>query len=118
MRDHWSSVQRELAISAWMFAGFGPESLLAARRGVDAQADCDTPQCRMRRAQVQGILGNLEWASGQHDQGIATLRESLAAFETLAREDPANAVYIHSGSIVRGMFMSACCRYATLSNAP
>ena len=101
MRDHWSSVQRELAISAWMFAGFGPEPLLAARRGVEAQAGCDTPICRMRRAQVQGTLGELEWAGGQRDQGIATLRESVKAFEALADEDPANAVYVHSGSTVR-----------------
>ena len=99
--DQLASVQRELAISIWMYAGFSEEVLTAARRGVAIVAACDAPQCRMRRAQLEGTLGEIEWAAGQRAQGIATMRRSVAAFEALASEDVANAVYVHSGSIVR-----------------
>src|SRR5262249_21280605 len=97
----WSHLQRELAISSWMYDGPGPEAETAARQSVDVLANCSAPICRMRRAQSGGTLGEIEWGGGKHAQGIATLRRSLADFEALSREDPANAIYINAGGQVR-----------------
>src|SRR5262249_31343690 len=98
----WSHLQRELAISSWMYNGAGPEGETAARQAVDVLAACSAPICRMRRAQADGTLGEIEWGMGRHAQGIATLRRSLGDFEALSGEDPANAVYINAGGQVRG----------------
>src|SRR5262249_39423473 len=98
----WSHLQRELAISSWMYDGAGPEAETAARQAVDVLAGCSAPICRMRSAQSGGTLGEIEWGVGEHAQGIAALRRSLADFEALSREDPANAVYINAGGQVRG----------------
>ena len=97
-----SHLQRELAISSWMYEGANPEAESAARHSVDVVANCSAPVCRMRRAEAAGTLGEIEWAAGNHDQGIATLRHSVADFEALSQEDPANAVYHYAGGLVRG----------------
>jgi serine/threonine protein kinase len=96
-----SHLQRELAISAWMYEGPGREAETAARQAVDVLAGCPAPVCRMRRAQAEGTLGEIEWATGEHSQGIVTLRQSVADFEVLSGEDSANAVYRHAGEQVR-----------------
>jgi tetratricopeptide (TPR) repeat protein len=96
-----SHMQRELAISSWMYDGPGPQAETAARQSVDVLANCSAPVCRMRRAQSAGTLGEIEWGTGQHERGIATLRQSVADFEALSREDPANAIYINAGGQVR-----------------
>jgi tetratricopeptide (TPR) repeat protein len=55
----------------------------------------------MRHAQAEGTLGEIEWASEKRDQGVATMRKSVAEFEALAAEDPANAVFANAGAQVR-----------------
>jgi serine/threonine protein kinase/tetratricopeptide (TPR) repeat protein len=97
----WSHLQRELAISSWMYDGPGSEAETAARQSVDALAACSAPVCRMRRAQAGGTLGEIEWGAGKHEQGIATMRQSVADFEALSKEDPANAIYTYAGGLVR-----------------
>jgi serine/threonine protein kinase len=99
--EQWSHLRRELAISSWMYEGPGPEAESAARQSVDVLSGCSAPVCRMRRAQAGGTLGEIEWGVGKHEQGISTLRQSLADFEALSREDPANAVYAYAGGQVR-----------------
>jgi tetratricopeptide (TPR) repeat protein len=74
---------------------------LTAQRSVDTVAGCPAPNCRMRHAQSEGTLGIVQWASGRREDGVATLRKSLAEFEALAAEDPANAVYVNAGAQVR-----------------
>ncbi len=98
----WSHMQRELAVSSWMYQGPGPESETAARQSVDVLAGCSASVCRMRRAEAGGTLGEIEWSAGKHKQGIATLRQSVSDFEALSRDDPGNAVYTHGGALVRG----------------
>ncbi len=100
--DIWSHLQRELAISVWMVQGIGPETVTDARRAVAVIAACSAPNCRMRHAQSLGTLGQIEWASGERDQGIATMRRSLAEFEALLANDPGNAVLASGGAQVRG----------------
>ena len=97
----WSHLQRELAISSWMYQGPNPEAETAARQAVDVLAGCSAPVCRMRRAESGGTLGEIEWGAGKHEQGIARLRQSVSDFEALSREDPANAVYTYGGEIGR-----------------
>src|SRR5262249_31428316 len=41
----WSHLQRELAISSWMYDGAGPEAETAARQAVDVLAGCSAPIC-------------------------------------------------------------------------
>ena len=98
---HLSHLQRELAISTWMFQGVSPELEMAARRAVQAVEGCAAANCRMRHAQSAGTLGEIQWASGKRDEGVATLRKSLAEFEALSAEDPANAVFASAGAQVR-----------------
>ncbi len=102
MVERLGTAQRELALSLWTGEGACTESLAAARRAVELMARCDTPNCRMRGAIAQGTLGGIEWAIGRRAEGIATMRQSLAAFARLAEDDPANAQYRHAGAIVRG----------------
>ncbi len=99
--DHLSHLQRELAISTWMFEGPSDEAELTGRRSVDAVAGCPAANCRMRHAQTEGTLGEIEWARGKREQGVATLRKAVAEFEALAAEDPANAVFANAGAQVR-----------------
>jgi tetratricopeptide (TPR) repeat protein len=96
-----SHLQRELAISSWMYDGPTPEAETAARQSVDVLASCPAPVCRMRRAQSGGTLGEILWGIGQRELAIATLRQSIADFEALSGEDPGNAVYINAGAQVR-----------------
>jgi serine/threonine protein kinase len=99
--DHLSHLERELAISTWMFEGPSHDAELMQRRSVETVAGCRAADCRMRHAQAEGTLGEIEWASGKREQGIATLRKSLAEFEVLAAEDPGNAVFANAGAQVR-----------------
>jgi tetratricopeptide (TPR) repeat protein len=99
--EHWSHLQRELAISIWMFQGIGPEAIGQGRRAVEVLTGCDAPSCRMRHAQSLGTLGEMEWASGDQDRGIATLRQSVAEFESLLADDLGNAVLVNAGAQVR-----------------
>jgi serine/threonine protein kinase len=99
--DSLSHLERELAISTWMYAGISPDVETAARRAVEVVAGCPAANCRMRHAQSEGTLGEIQWASGKREQGVATLRQSLAEFESLAVEDPANAVFANAGTQVR-----------------
>jgi tetratricopeptide (TPR) repeat protein len=55
----------------------------------------------MRHAQSLGTLGEMEWAAGDQDRGVATLRESVAEFESLLADDPGNAVLVNAGAQVR-----------------
>jgi hypothetical protein len=43
----------------------------------------------------------MEWAAGKREAGIDLVRQSLAGFEALAAEDPANAIYVQAGAQVR-----------------
>jgi serine/threonine protein kinase len=99
--DHLSHLERELTISAWMSGGIAPEVETTARMAVQAVAGCGANNCRMRHAQSEGTLGEIEWASGRHSQGLATTRKSLAEFDTLCAEDPQNAVFANAGAQVR-----------------
>jgi hypothetical protein len=72
-----------------------------AKQAVEVLSDCGEPNCRVRRAQVEGTLGEIEWASGESDKGIATVRRSLAQFESLEQEDPQNAVVRNAGAQIR-----------------
>ena len=100
--DHLSHLERELAISMWMFNGPSEEVELAQRRSVEAVKDCPAANCRMRHAQSEGTLGEIEWASEERDEGVATMRKSVGEFEALAAEDQANAVFTTAGAQVRG----------------
>lgn len=84
--DHLSHLQRELAISLWMFQGPTPDVELTQQRSVTAVEGCLTADCAMRHAPAEGTLGEIEWASAKLDQGIAAMRKSLAEFEALAAE--------------------------------
>ena len=108
--EHWSHLQRELAISIWMFQGIGPEAIAQGRRAVEVLTGCGAPNCRMRHAQSLGTLGEMEWASGDQDRGIATLRESVAEFESLLADDPGNAVLVNAGAQVRSYLALALAR--------
>ena len=99
--DQLSHLEREVAISAWMYEGYAPEVEATARMAVQVVAQCAASNCRMRLAQSSGTLGEIEWASGKRDQGVTTMRRSLAEFESLSREDPQNAVYTAAGAQVR-----------------
>jgi tetratricopeptide (TPR) repeat protein len=99
--SHLSRLWRELSVSMWMAEGYTPGTETMARAAVDAVHECDAPNCRMRRAQSKGTLGEIEWAGGKKDQAIATLRASLAEFEVLAGEDPKNAVFQNAAAQVR-----------------
>ncbi len=99
--DQLSHLEREVAISAWMYEGYTPEAEATAKLGVEVVTHCAASNCRMRFAQSSGTLGEIEWASGKRDQGVATMRRSLAEFESLSREDPQNAVYAAAGAQVR-----------------
>jgi len=99
--DYWSHLQRELAISIWLFQGIAPEALADGRRAVEVLAGCGAPNCRMRHAQSLGTLGEIEWASGDRGRGIASLRTSVAEFESLLADDPGNAVLVNAGAQVR-----------------
>ena len=99
--DHLSHLERELVISTWMQEGISEQVELTAQRSVEAVAGCPAASCRMRHAQAEGTLGEIEWASGRREEGVATLRKSLSEFEVLAAEDPANAVFTNAGTQVR-----------------
>ena len=99
--DDLSHLQRELAISAWMYAGYSPDVETTARMAVQVVEGCAANNCRMRHAQSEGTLGEIEWASGKHSQGVAMMRKSLAEFESLSAEDPQNAVFANAGAQVR-----------------
>ena len=99
--DHLSHLEREVAISMWMFNGPSQEVELTQRRSVEAVKDCPAANCRMRHAQSEATLGEIEWASEKRDQGVATMRKALGEFEALAAEDPANAVFTNAGAQVR-----------------
>jgi len=99
--DHWSHLQRELAISVWLSEGVGPEAVADGRHAVEVLAGCAAPNCRMRHAQSLGTLGEIEWAASDRDRGIATLRQSVAEFESLLGDDPGNAVLVNAGAQVR-----------------
>jgi tRNA A-37 threonylcarbamoyl transferase component Bud32/tetratricopeptide (TPR) repeat protein len=100
--EDWSHLQRELAVSIWMFQGIGPEAVTEGRRAVEVLAGCRVPDCRMRHAQSLGTLGEMEWASGDRPRGVATLRESVGEFESLRADDPGNAVLVNAEAQVRG----------------
>lgn len=99
--DHLAHLQRELAISAWMYAGYTPDVETTARMAVQAVEACAANNCRMRHAQSEGTLGEIVWASGKRSQGVATMRKSLAEFDSLCAEDPQNAVLANAGAQVR-----------------
>jgi serine/threonine protein kinase len=99
--DHLSHLQRELAISMWMLAGYSPDVETTARMAVEAVEGCAANNCRMRHAQSEGTLGEIVWASGKQTQGVATMRKSLAEFDSLCAEDPQNAVFANAGGQVR-----------------
>jgi tetratricopeptide (TPR) repeat protein len=99
--DHLSHLQREVAISAWMYGGYSLEVESTARMAVKVVEGRSEPNCRMRHAQSEGTLGELEWASEKRNQGVATMRKSVAEFESLAAEDPQNAVFANAGAQVR-----------------
>jgi hypothetical protein len=99
--DYWSHLQRELAISFWMYQGVSPEAMGAIRSAVNGIAGCSAPNCRMRHAQAVGTLGEMEWASGDRDPGIQAMRESVAEFERFLADDPGNAVLVNAGAQVR-----------------
>jgi tetratricopeptide (TPR) repeat protein len=98
---HLSHLERELVISTWMYEGISEQVELTAQRSVEAVAGCPAASCRMRHAQAESTLGEIEWASGRREEGVATLRKSLSEFEALAAEDPANAVFTNAGAQVR-----------------
>jgi tetratricopeptide (TPR) repeat protein len=56
----------------------------------------------MRHAQSEGTLGEILWAAGKREMGIAAMRKSVAEFEALSAEDPQNAVFVDAGAQVRG----------------
>jgi hypothetical protein len=47
-----------------------------------------------------GTLGEIEWSSGKRDGSVSVARKSLAEFEALLAEDPANAVVARAGAQV------------------
>jgi tetratricopeptide (TPR) repeat protein len=100
-QDHLSHLQRELALSLWLYLGISPEAMSAANGAVQAVENCSEPNCRMRHAQSQGTLGEMQWAAANKEQGIATLRKAVGEFEDLAADDPANAVYKNAGAQLR-----------------
>ena len=110
--SHLSRLWRELSVSMWMAEGYTPATETMARAAVDAVHGCDAPNCRMRHAQSEGTLGEIEWAGGKKDQGSATLRASLAEFESLAADDPNNAVFQNAAAQVR------CYLALTLAGGP
>jgi tetratricopeptide (TPR) repeat protein len=99
--DHLSHLERELSISTWLHEGLSEQVELTARRSVEVVAGCPAANCRMRHAQAEATLGEIEWSSGGRQQGVTTLRKSLAEFDLLAAEDPANAVFANAGAQVR-----------------
>jgi tetratricopeptide (TPR) repeat protein len=99
--ENVSHLYREAALSMWMYEGYTPDAEKAARRAVQLVDSCATTSCRMRHAQSEGTLGEIQWASGSGDLGEATLRNSLAEFETLSAEDPQNAILANAGAQVR-----------------
>lgn len=99
--DQLSHVEREIVISAWMYEGYTSATEDTARMAVQVVSRCAASNCRMRLAQAEGTLGEIEWASGKREQGVASLRRSLAVFESLSKEDPKNAVYVNAGAQVR-----------------
>jgi eukaryotic-like serine/threonine-protein kinase len=111
MLERVGTAQRELALSMWTGQGSCAEALEAARRAVELMARCDSPNCRLRWAIAQGTLGGIEWAVGKRAEGIATMRQSIAAFARLAEDDPANAQYRHAGAIVRGDLAMALAKH-------
>ncbi|HUE00404.1 MAG TPA: serine/threonine-protein kinase [Bryobacteraceae bacterium] len=100
-QEHLAHAERELAVTMLMGEGSSPEAENAARRGVDAVAQCSEPACRMRHAQSLGTLGEIEVASGETKAGTADLRRGIAGFETLSAEDPANAIFSNAAAQLR-----------------
>jgi hypothetical protein len=99
--ENVSHLYREAALSMWLYEGYTPDAEKAAQRASQLVNDCATPRCRMRHAQSEGTLGEIQWASGRGDLGEKTLRKSLSEFETLSGEDPQNAVLANAGAQVR-----------------
>lgn len=117
MLERLGTAQRELALSQWTGQGACAEALEAARRAVELMAQCDSPDCRLRWAVAQGTLGGLEWAVGRRSEGIGTMRQSIAAFDRLAEDDPANARYHQDGGIVRGDLAIALAKHGAGAEA-
>jgi hypothetical protein len=76
-----SHLQRELAISSWMYHGPGPEPETAARQSVDVLANCSAPVCRSaarspaaRSAKSNGESGNTNRASPRCDNRSLILK--------------------------------------------
>ncbi len=99
--ENLSRLYREAALSMWLYEGYTPEAQKAAERSVQLVEGCGTPSCRMRHAQSEGTLGDIQWSSGTRDAGAAMLRKSLAEFEPMLAEDPANASVANAGNQVR-----------------
>ncbi len=99
--EHLAHLHREAALSMWLYEGYTPEAEAAGRRAVELVDGCAAAGCRMRHAQSEGTLGDIEWSSGKRDPGLSTMRKSLAEFEALLAEDPGNAIVANAGAQVR-----------------
>jgi tetratricopeptide (TPR) repeat protein len=63
------------------------------RRGLALVESCTAmPNCKVRRAELLGVLGKMEWAAGNRAGAIADLRAGMESFQSLLAEDPANSV--------------------------
>jgi hypothetical protein len=99
--EHLAHLHREAALSMWLYEGYTPQAEEAARRAVQLVEGCAAAGCRMRHAQSEGTLGEIEWSSGKRDSGVSELRKSLAEFETQLAEDPGNVIVANAGAQVR-----------------
>ena len=100
-QEQMAHSERELALTLFMTVGSVPEAAEAAQKAAAAVDGCADPSCHMRLAQALGTLGEIEWASGQRDEGRAALRRGLREFEALSAEDPANMVFLNAAAQLR-----------------
>lgn len=101
-RDAYAAFEGEAAISAWMFEGWSPEVEAGVRRALALVESCAMPYCKVRHAELLGVLGKMEWAVGKHASAIADLRASVESFEAILAEDAANSVVSRSLQEPRG----------------